>query len=118
MYLSKPIDGFCVPVLYVEKEYLNINELKDIKTMDYDNSIFFRSENLKDSDYTKKLNVSNKDGIEYEKISEKLIFDEDENSNINELQENIMKRKVEEIDGKNLGLLILDGDVDEDREEY
>lgn len=118
MYLSKPIDGFCVPVLYVEKEYLNINELKDIKTMDYDNGIFFRSDNLRDSDYTKKSNVSNKDGIEYEKISKKLIFDEDENSNTNELEENIIRRKVEEIDEKNLGLLILDGDVDKDGEDY
>lgn len=116
MYLSKPIDGFCVPVLYIEKEYLNISELKDIKTRDYDNSMFLRGEKLIDYGYTQKSNISNEDRIDCEKISEKLIFDADENNNINELKETIIKRKVEESDVKNPGFLILDGDFNE--EEY
>ena len=30
MYLSKPAEGFCIPVLYIRKEHLDISELKDI----------------------------------------------------------------------------------------
>lgn len=109
MYLSKPVEGFCIPVLYIRKENLDISELKDIASKEVEKTIFSRGETLNDDDCLKK---SNKD----EKISERLIFDDDD-INIEEVKETIVKRKVEEVDVKNVGFLIFDGDIKDEGED-
>lgn len=109
MYLSKPAEGFCIPVLYIRKENLDISELKDIASKEVEKTIFSRRETLNDDDCLKK---SNKD----EKISERLIFDDDD-INIEEVKETIVKRKVEEVDVKNVGFLIFDGDIKDEGED-
>lgn len=109
MYLSKPVEGFCIPVLYIRKEHLDISELKDIASKEVEKTIFSRGEALNDHECSKKSN-------EDEKISERLIFDDDD-INIEEVKETIVKRKVEEVDVENVGFLIFDGDIKDQGED-
>lgn len=109
MYLSKPVEGFCIPVLYIRKEHLDISELKDIASKEVEKTIFSREETLNDYECSKKSN-------EDEKISERLTFDDDD-INIEEVKETVVKRKVEEVDVENVGFLIFDGDIKDQGED-
>ncbi|WP_428817719.1 hypothetical protein ACQR2L_06325 [Clostridium butyricum] len=109
MYLSKPVEGFCIPVLYIRKEHLDISELKDIASKEAKKTIFSRGETLNDHECSKESN-------EDEKISERLIFDDDD-INIEEVKETVVKRKVEEVDVENVGFLIFDEDIKDQGED-
>lgn len=106
MYFSKPVDGFCIPVLYIRKEYLDISELKDISIKEFEES--FLSREALDDDFIEK-SKSLKEDI---KIDKRLVFDDDDqNINMEELKEILIKRKNEEINMEKNGLIVLDADI-------
>ena len=105
MYLSKPEEGFSMPVIYVSINELNINELKNIDTI---------KKEVKVKDDIKVNYLNEDENFSNEKESEdKLIFDIEENINeeIDEVASN--REKILE-EAESNGLLILDGDIVEE----
>ena len=108
MYLSKPEKGFCISVLYVNKKDLNIDELKEISSLD------------KKADLNLEVNICDyeKSKIEEENLAkamrsgyDKLIFDEDEVEGIKETIEKLIDRRAKEIKSEDMGILILDDEA-------
>ncbi|MGN0145000.1 MAG: hypothetical protein ACI398_08455 [Clostridium sp.] len=118
MYLSKPEEGFSIPVVYVSINELNIDELKDINTIKADRKINYlkKDKEFKDYNYDDIYHIDDKRGYGIddekeckveEKVKNRLLFDTDEG----EIDESIINRENnEETETESGGLLILDGD--------
>ena len=105
MYLSKPEEGFSMPVIYVSINELNINELKNIDTI---------KKEVKVKDDIKVNYLNEDENFRNEKESrDKLIFDIEENIN-EEIDEATSNREKILEEAESNGLLILDGDIVEE----
>lgn len=105
MYLSKPEEGFSMPVIYVSINELNINELKNIYTI---------KKEVKVKDDIKVNYLNEDENFRNEKESrDKLIFDIEENIN-EEIDEATSNREKILEEAESNGLLILDGDIVEE----
>lgn len=120
MYLSKPEKGFCIPVLYIKKEDLNISKLRDIKrTAEEEKSNHLENGiNYNYSDHKSDLKIKEENlySTRGEK-NDRLVLDADEDITDERLKEFIVNREINEMNSEDLGVLILDGDVMEESEE-
>lgn len=113
MYLSKPQEGFCIQVLYIKKEELDIAKLLDIDKSSEDDELNYLEKNLYHDLADNKEGLIIEDEILKEYRSEKndrLIFDVDEDIENHELPDSLIDRKINEVGADSLGVLILDGD--------
>ena len=110
MYISKPEEGFCVPVLYIDKKELNIGEIKDIS--EYKKNI--KIDNSTDNDDLRCSQDKENSDIVTEKV-DKLIIDNDEEFNEEKIKDFISERK-NKADKLESGVLILDAEIVEENE--
>lgn len=119
MYLSKPQEGFCIPVLYIKKEELDIAKLLDIDKSSEDVELNYLGKNLYHdlSDNNEGLIIEDEalNASRSEK-NDRLIFDVDEDSENHEVPESLIDRKINELGAEALGVLILDGDPMEENQ--
>ena len=116
MYLSTPEFGFCMPVLYVKKDELDIGRLKDInKQWEDEKRDYLRC--CSEDGYSNNIDFGIKNenyDISGNKENDCLIFDVDECESGEEIKKYIVNRRVNEVESKSVGVLILDGEDVED----
>lgn len=117
MYLSKPEGGFCIPVLYIKKDELNIRQLKNInKELEVEDFDYFRND-FEDKYLKNKRNFQTEewdfDNLSNEK-NNRLTFDMDEPVEGEFIKQSIVDRKISELGAESVGVLILDGEDIED----
>lgn len=113
MYLSKPEEGFCIPVLYINRKELDISNLLDIDKvsenyeMNYLGKEFYNDlPDNKEESLIKDEVLNAPRGEE----NDRLIFDTDEGDEKNESLESLIERKINGADSEGFGVLIFDGE--------
>ena len=106
MYLSKPEEGFSIPVIYVSINELSINELKNIDT---------KRKEVKVKNDIKVNYLNEHESCRHEKENkDKLIFDIEDNINEEIIDDTKTNRKNIPEEAQSNGQLILDGDIVEE----
>lgn len=117
MYLSKPEGGFCIPVLYINKDELNISRFKDINKEWEDKKIDYLRYDAEDRYSENNIDLEVKDenyNISEDERNNCLIFDVDECESGEEIKKSIIDRRINEVEAESVGVLILDGEDVED----
>ena len=123
MYLLKPEEGFCIPVLYIKKEELDISRLEENNQLDNNERVNYLRGNIEDEQLSQDENKVNEQSkvdeeIINEEINNRLVFNTDDGVEIEEIKQLPIERIIKEIKEDNVGVLILDGeDIEESKEE-
>lgn len=123
MYLLKPEEGFCIPVLYIKKEELDISRLEENNQLDNNERISYFRGNIEGKQLNQDEDNENEqkqvdEEIINEEVNNRLVFDTDESIEIEEIKQLPIERIIKEIKEDSVGVLILDEeDIEENKEE-
>lgn len=123
MYLLKPEEGFCIPVLYIKKEELDISRLEENNQLDNNERISYFRGNIEGEQLNQDEDNENEqkqvdEEIINEEVNNRLVFDTDESIEIEEIKQLPIERIIKEIKEDSVGVLILDEeDIEENKEE-